>query len=283
MTDDELGRMVGSALQGTSVQLAAAEPGLDLATAVRRVLELDEQRAADSPVPRLREVVRPRRLVRPVLRPPAWQRAAAPVAAAVVLMTGILIFSPGARHAVADFLGIGGVKIEVTPGALPSNLGSDLNLGQRVTLAEAQRQVPFQIVLPHTSNLNRPDQVYLSTQFIDGQVYLVYGPRPGIPKADTTGTGVLLSEFDATIQEDYVKKLVQFEDTVEFVSVGDYPGYWIEGAPHELEYVDSDGVPIPDSGRLAGNTLIWVRAGVTLRLESSLSKAQALHIAGTVH
>ena len=55
------------------------------------------------------------------------------------------------------------------------------------------------------------------------------------------------------------------------VRVGSEPGYWIEG-PHQLV--------LPDGGtlRLGGGVLIWTRDGVTYRLESTLSKADALAV-----
>ena len=48
---------------------------------------------------------------------------------------------------------------------------------------------------------------------------------------------------------------------------------------HEFFYLDADGEPQPDTARLAANTLLWERDGVTYRLESALDRDAALAIA----
>jgi hypothetical protein len=54
---------------------------------------------------------------------------------------------------------------------------------------------------------------------------------------------------------------------------------WIEGQPHTVLYRDSDGQVREERSRLAANTLLWEQSGLTLRLESSLSKDEAIRIA----
>jgi hypothetical protein len=66
---------------------------------------------------------------------------------------------------------------------------------------------------------------------------------------------------------------------IETVRVGDHPGYWISGAPHAVFFVCYDaGECREERYRLAGNVLVWERDGITLRLESSLSRADAVTI-----
>src|SRR5437870_11227647 len=51
-----------------------------------------------------------RAILRPIVRPASatwWGRVAVAAAAVVVVASGVLVLSPGARKAVADFLGIG--------------------------------------------------------------------------------------------------------------------------------------------------------------------------------
>jgi hypothetical protein len=71
---------------------------------------------------------------------------------------------------------------------------------------------------------------------------------------------------------------------IETVTVAGSPGVWLEGAPHAVFLQPSpDGSqPVVDNIRLAGNTLLWYRDGVTYRLEAKVGKERALQIAGTV-
>jgi hypothetical protein len=57
------------------------------------------------------------------------------------------------------------------------------------------------------------------------------------------------------------------------------PGFWIEGHPHVVDYVDPSGRAGRLSSRLVGNTLLWNQEGLTVRIESSLSLERSLAIA----
>jgi hypothetical protein len=69
---------------------------------------------------------------------------------------------------------------------------------------------------------------------------------------------------------------------VEPVTVDGREGVWLEGGPHTVTFLDEDGEPVVDHTRLAGNTLIWERGSLTLRLESELTKEEAVRIADVV-
>src|SRR5439155_26490284 len=86
----------------------------DLSGVVGRRLR-DE--AAPTRVQRGWRGLRLRRVLRPVLRPavqPALARAAVAFAVIVAVFAGTMVFSPSARHAVAGWPGLRGVKITVT-------------------------------------------------------------------------------------------------------------------------------------------------------------------------
>jgi len=216
------------------------------------------------------------------------RRLRALVAAAVILVLGftaVLILSPTARTAVARFLGLRGVRITVQPtvSVPPVHPGEHLALGQRMSLFEAGSKLPFRVLLPpdHVEGiaLGAPDAVYLDPYLPTGKVTLVYGERPGLPKTKETGVGMLLAEFRGTLDEPSLQKSIRFGDaTVESVVVNGEQGYFIRGE-HAVEYREPSGLTRQDTVRLAGNTLLWERDGVTFRLESSLSKARALAIA----
>jgi len=232
--------------------------------------------------PALRVVDR-RRALRPVLAPPRWQRAVAIAAAVALLASGVVALFPGARHAVADFLGLRGERFTVVPSLSPSPapLGTALQLGEVTTVAGAQGKVPFPIAVPTDTSLGSP-VVYLGFSFPDGVVSLVYRPGRELPAVGTSGVGMLLTEFRGRVDQKFIQKFIDAGTEIEAVTVDGAPGYWISGGAHEIVYLDPDGVPISNTLRLAGNVLVWQRGDVTLRIESSLPLDQALAIARSV-
>jgi hypothetical protein len=214
------------------------------------------------------------------------------VAAALVVAIagGTVLFSPGARRAVAGWLGLRGVRIVAAPSDTPTPsvtptpiLGAGLDLGQRGTLAEAQAAVPFTILVPTDPQLGRPDEVYLRQGTIADQVTLLYRARPGLPVGDYSGAGLLLTEFQARIDEEFLlTKTVHLGSKVEPVLVGSDPGFWISGRPHEVGYVDAVGGQLFDRTRLAGNVLLWQHGSVTLRIEADVAREDAIRLASSV-
>jgi len=268
------------ALSQAAPFVAYPDPGDLSGLVARRIQEAPAPAAHRWALRNLRDLLRP--TARPILQP-AWLKAAVALAVVVAMFTGTLVFSPAARRAVAGWLGLRGVKIEIVPSpsiTISPSLGTGLDLGQRGTLAEIQPQVPFEILFPDA--LGPPDQIYLRTDLAVDEVTLVYRARPGLPAAAATGEGLLIGEFQAAIDNQLIeKKLGTQVTTIEPVTVKGQPGYWIEGA-HEVYLIGPDGEELADTVRLAGNVLLWERGNVTLRLEADISKAEALRIAGSV-
>lgn len=251
----------------------------DLSVAVGRRL-----RQAPAPSPWSPESLRLRlrTALRPVLQP-AWQPVAVALIVLIALVSGTLALSPTVRRAVADWLGLRGVRIEFTPTpSAPPSLGTGLNLGERVTLAQARTRVPFHIVIPHAPDLGPPDAVYLRSGNFADQVTLLWHARPGLPRARETGEGLLLTEFRATVDDAFIKKISFEATTLEAVRVNGGDGFWIAGARHQFAFVDENGELLPDTVRLAGNVLLWEDGELTVRIEGKLTKDQALRIAQTV-
>jgi hypothetical protein len=161
-------------------------------------------------------------------------------------------------------------------------LGTGLNLGEKLPLEQAQARVPFRILLPDLPELGPPDAVYLRSGNFDPQVTLLWHARPGLPKARETGEGLLLTQFRATVDADFIKKITFQTTRVEFLTVKGGNGFWIAGPPHQLSFLDADGKLLPDTIRLAGNVLLWEQGELTLRIEGNLTKAAALRIANSV-
>lgn len=220
--------------------------------------------------------------VREALRP--YRPLRRSVAIAVL---GLLLVAGAATAALFRIRGVE-IRIRPTPTAVPSrspttdaspDIGRTLFLGERVTLREARQTVSFRVRLPNVPELGSPDEVYVDDDPSGGRVTAVYAPRSSLPPTSATGVGLLITQFRAAIDEDFVVKEAGPDTRVEQISVGGDPGYWVEGEPHVVLYVDENGIPFPDEARLAGNTLLWERDGVTFRLEADVSKQQALRIA----
>jgi len=218
--------------------------------------------------------------IRPSASPRTGSRRVLVLAAAILtlLVGGAMVASPALRAAIARLFTLPGVRIEVP--ASPPPAGRGLDLGERVSLEEARRVAGFAVTLP--AALGQPDEVYLDTPPSDGLVSMVWRARPDLPETTETGAGAVLTQFRARPDEEFmVKKLAAEGVEVAPVLVDGASGYWIEG-PHTVFVVTEDGIFIEDRARTAGNTLLWSRGGVTLRLESALDLPGALAVARTV-
>ena len=236
------------------------------------------------PTPDLSSRVR-LRISAPPARPPRrlelWRdpRRLALVAAVLLVLVGAAaLVNPATRDAIAHFFHVPGVIVNRVPSPAPSvSSPTSLYLGRLTTLEPAQAAVTFPIAIPPA--LGTPDAVYIATGPPGGEVALAYAPRPGIPLVKETGLGVLITEFRGDLFPGFITKDVGPGTTMEQTSVHGDPGWWIAGEPHTIVIQGSGGNGQPEILRLAANTLIWEHAGVTYRIESRLSKADALRMA----
>jgi len=235
------------------------------------------------PTPNLAATVRTRIVVRPIapVRPIAlWRdpRRLALVAAVLLVLAGAAaLINPATRDVIAHFFHVRGVVVTRVPSPQPSISPNPLDLGHRTTLEEARSQVDFTIAVPPA--LGVPDAVYVDSAVVGGEVALAYNPRPGIPLVTETGLGLLVTEFRGDLSPQLILKQAEPGTRIEETSVNGDPGWWLEGKPHMIVVVESPDRMRPETLRLAANTLVWEHAGVTYRIESKLSKAEAMRIA----
>jgi hypothetical protein len=217
-----------------------------------------------------------RRVLEPLYRP----GFAFGVALVLALAVGILTFSPSAREAVADFLGIRGISITgEEPPEVPR--GEELDVaGEQVTLDEARRRAGFGIAVPR--RLGGPDEVYFATNLPDGVVTLLYGPGDDLPERRSTGVGALITQFRADVDVELIEKVQRQGTELEPVTVNGGEGYWLSGRAHAIGYIGPDGEFLQETLRLAGNTLIWQQGDLSLRLEADLPLEEALAIASSM-
>jgi hypothetical protein len=191
--------------------------------------------------------------------------------ALLVLATGTAFAVPGSRDVLLDWLGLQGSTIErvVTLPTVPAV--AEFALGEPVSLEQAQRFVSFDVLVPEL--LGEPDAVYADRTTSGGRVSLVYLDRDGEIAA-------LLTEFRGDLAPDLVGKLVDAGTKAETVTVtGGAPGLFLSGGPHVVFYRDSGGEIRDETLRLAGNTLLWERGDLLLRLESALPRDEAVRVA----
>jgi hypothetical protein len=204
--------------------------------------------------------------------PPA--RALAFAAAAAVAAVGALfVASPDARSTVADWFGVGGVRI-VRADDLPEvTVRRPPLYGRPVTLAEAERLTPYRILLPDGDE--RPDHVFLREPPPGGIVTLVWGSRfrPRLAISQWVGE---------TLEPVYLKVLPR-GTREQFVAVDGGAGVWLDEAPHVVYTHGTDGGEYVDNVYLAGNTLIWQQGrglrARSFRLEADVGLDEALRIA----
>lgn len=194
----------------------------------------------------------------PALRIAARRRWLPALVAAVVLAVGAALLVPGARSAILDWLRIGGVaveRVETLPDGLPA--ATFAAIGPEVSADQAT-------AILGTAFARLPGEPSTPLRARDGVVSTV---------VDSADGPVLVAQLRSTDLVLVLKKLAG-ATSVEVVSLApDVLGAWLSGAQHALI-----GPTAPP--RLAGNVLVWERAGITFRLEGPrLRRATAFALA----
>jgi hypothetical protein len=226
----------------------------------RMLPEPDAPPAARRVALRLREEQPARRL--PVRAAIAIALGAAALAAAAAV--------PQARTSILRFFHLGGVSVERVEKLPPVSPRGPLAPGRETSLAEARARVLFPVLVPE--RLGTPSHTFCyGADPPGGQVTLVYGSleRPTL----------LVTEFLGTNAQGVFSKKAGRRTAVEQVAVDGSPGIWLGGAKHSFSFVDDERTIHTYETRLAGNTLVWQRRRLTLRLEGKVSKAKAIRLA----
>lgn len=234
-----------------------------LATRARARIETGPRPVAEIRLPRTRPP-----LVKPVL-----VALAAVVAAAAVTLS----LSVTARRAVADLLGVAGIRItfDEDPQVTPMPL-EEIDLGARVSLETASERAGFAVkTIP---GLGEAAFYFDPTVGDPGMVSVLY-PADAATLADAD---LLVTQFRATLREEHVKKLGTLGTKVRYLPVWSADGYWIGGDPHLFFYEDRTGASRHESVRLAGNVLLWEEDGVTYRIEGAETLAEARRLAASL-
>jgi hypothetical protein len=179
-----------------------------------------------------------------------------------------------AAAAVAFGIVVGGLRITFAPGTpppIPSGVVRERAFGREVELDAAKARAGFRVLTPSLPALGGPDHVFYNDFPSGGTVALVWGARDGYPVDATTGVGVVVTEFQATVEGQVWEKMI-FGDTSVTVTrtvVNGQPAYWIAGGYHSFFYRDAGGRRVDATLRLVGSTLIWLQDGMVLRVEGA--------------
>ncbi len=176
---------------------------------------------------------------------------------------------PQARTAILDFFGLNGVSVERVPTqpVAPDN-PADSGLGPVVPLDEALERAKFSVVVPKSA----ADEVRFTDDLPGGQVSFIW-------RDDEGEIELLLSQFRADLERDYVEKVAGPDTTIEPLEVSGEPALWLGGAPHAFGYLNLGNEFAQAPLRLAGPTLLWQRGTAILRLEGDLTRDEAVSIA----
>ncbi|HEX2086710.1 MAG TPA: hypothetical protein VHF89_13605 [Solirubrobacteraceae bacterium] len=202
---------------------------------------------------------------RMVGRPPATRPRPRRIAIALALA---LMIPAGAAFGddLLEWLGVKGAevrRVEKLPPAEPPALA---DLGERTTLAEAERRAGFDVAVP--ADLGPPPEVRFDD--VNRSVTLVYDPR---------GEPLIVAQAPGALIRDVIRKLVA-TSSVREVRVGRGAGLYISGVPHAVLLRRPGGGFAEDRARLAGDTLLFNRGELVVRIESErLPLARALAIA----
>jgi hypothetical protein len=206
---------------------------------------------------------------------PRW----AQTVALVVLVVAAVVATPWGREAVANILEVAGIRLGW---AEPDqSAGAGLDLGDEVGLEEAGGTVSFGLLYPDHPKLGTPDAVYRSSIPADGAIHMVWRSGRELPAAGETDVAILYSQFRVSGAEVFMKS-VDHDVFVQEVMVRGNPGFWLEGDPHFLVYIDAEGLYHEDVARLAGNVLAWEEGGVTHRIETTQSLEKTLELADSL-
>ncbi len=220
-----------------------------------------------------------------------------PLAIAALVLVGLiasLAFLTGLSDAVADVFGVRGIRIvierahpiqspAVIQGTPPEPAGQRLLLGDPVSLEEAARRAGFRPRAPSQEEMGAADEIY-ARRLPDGTVMisLVYQPDQNLPETAETGVGLLLIEFAAKQDTGFLVKSLAGDGMISVVTVRGHQGWWIEGTSQLVMLTDPTSGCCPGVRRPSGNILLWESDGITFRMESALSREEALAIAASI-
>jgi hypothetical protein len=189
-------------------------------------------------------------------------RVAIAVALLLLVPAAGAIAFPSARDDVLEWLGVQGATVTRSAELPPAEPLRLADLGRRVSARDAERLAGSPPARPRA--LGPPDQIRYDRA--TDTITHVHGD-------------LLVSHTPGSLTRELVEKVVTTQ-RVRAVRVEGRPAVFIDGAPHYVLYVRTDGRIAESRGRLAGDALVFTRGGMLVRIEApDLSLARAREIA----
>lgn len=204
---------------------------------------------------------RARRIRRPMLG--VRRRTVVLGSALALLLAGTAAAIPPVRHAIERVFGIKGAVVERVPKlpAIPSAAAATLHLGRAIPVADARHAASFTALLPPSG----VRAAYVANDVAGGRISLTAGR-------------LLVIEFRGTSRP-FILKMIAVGTQLIRARIGSEPAAYLQGAPHEVFFLDAHGNPRTDDVRLAGNVLLWQHGSLTVRIEGARSLHEALALA----
>jgi hypothetical protein len=235
-------------------------------------LELDWPAAPDL-APTVMAVTRTPQPPRVVRLPLSRSKRILLIAAATVLLLA------GVALAAKFVIDLGAVVVQYTPGpsgVLPTP--SIAPAGERVTLRQAADLLGRPLEYP--AALGRPDEVWADEIFTETgdatRITMAWQPTAERPPISGTGFGAVLMVFEGDANQ-ASKDIYEDTGVLQFETVDGTEYYWTTGT-HLLELLTGEGVVYV---RVDGNVLLWRDGPLTMRLETSVTKEEAIRIAAS--
>ena len=249
----------------------------DLASST--VARLRAEGAAPAPADAASRGTRERPARRRRLLPPAGLRRslALAVLALLLLAGGVFAAVPSVRDSVLDFFGLRGATVERRRQLPPKPRPRPPAVGERTTLAGAREKLGFEPLVPGAAG--RPDAVFVDSSVPGGRLSLEYRARAGLPRATSTGLGLLVDEFRGDLNPQYAAKIAGQTTRIDSFTLDGEHAIWVSGAPHFFFYRSPANDFQERKLRIAQNVLLLEHGRLLVRLEGAFGKARAIELA----
>ena len=191
-----------------------------------------------------------------------------------------LAFSPDLRDRVLETFGLRNVKVErVRHIPTVSPAARSLQLGSRISLTQARSALQVRFHSPKA--LGAPDAIFQDTLQAGVDVTLLYEPgtvaaRLGVRRR------VLVSMLRGTLDKQLIGKTIGTATSARQFRLDGGQALLLTGQPHIVVIFRHGGTIETTSTRLAGNTLLWQRRALLVRVEGNLPEAQLIAIARSI-
>lgn len=190
------------------------------------------------------------------------------VSAVALVVVSVALAIPQSRTALAEFFGLSRVRVEMGPQLSPTPpvLSPD-SFARPASLRSAQEAVDFPLRFPTSDGLRQdPDAMYVQGEGSQTPVVIFVYEEQRLDLYQSSQALFYKRASDPSLVQE-----------IEFAG---HPALWIAEGGHIASFLDEQGRMVIESRRTVGRaTLLWEEQGITYRLETSLSREEAIRVA----